>query len=92
MKQEQAEVLALQAITFIGAEEKALNGFLAQTGSGIDELRDQIADTAFLAGILDFMLSDESLLLAFCDQENIRPEFVIQARRAMPGGENLWDG
>lgn len=92
MKQEQAEVLALQAITFITMEERALNGFLAQTGAGLNELKDQISDPHFLAGILDFMLSDESLLMAFCDHETIQPEFVVHARRALPGAENLWDG
>lgn len=92
MKQEQAEVLALQAITYISGEEHALNGFLAQTGAGLDALKEQVSDPVFLAGVLDFMLSDESLLLAFCDQENIQPEFIIRARRALPGGENLWDG
>ncbi len=92
MTPEQAEVLALQAITFISTEERALNGFLAQTGAGLDEVKHLIQDRNFLAGILDFMLSDESLLLAFCDHEDLRPEMVVSARRALPGGENLWDG
>ena len=92
MKQEQAEVIALQAVAFIGADERALNGLMAQSGAGIDDLRNQINDPAFLAGVLDFLLSDESALLAFCGDVKLAPEFVVSARRALPGGENLWDG
>ncbi|WP_135077298.1 DUF3572 domain-containing protein [Terasakiella sp. SH-1] len=92
MKQEQAEVIALQAITFIGSDERALHGLLAQSGAGVDDLKEQISDPAFLAGILDFLLSDEGALLAFCDQADLQPELVIKARRALPGGEQLWDG
>ncbi|WP_419797031.1 MAG: DUF3572 domain-containing protein [Terasakiella sp.] len=92
MKQEQAETIALQAIAFIGQEERALNGLLAQTGMGLDDLRENMQDPAFLGGILDFLLSDESALLAFCEAIEITPEFLIRARCSLPGGENLWDG
>lgn len=92
MKQEQAETIALQAITFIGQEERALNGLFAQTGMGLDDLRKNIQDPAFLGGILDFILSDESALLAFCDEIQIAPELILRARRSLPGGDNLWDG
>ncbi|SCA55337.1 conserved hypothetical protein [Candidatus Terasakiella magnetica] len=92
MKQEQAEVIALQAITFISSEERALHGFLAQSGAGIDDLQSNLTDPAFLAGILDFLLSDESALLVFCEQAEIEPQLIVSARRALPGAENLWDG
>jgi len=92
LQQEQAETIALQAIAFIGQEERALNGLLAQTGMGLDDLRENMQDPAFLGGILDFLLSDESALLAFCEAIEIAPEFLIRARRCLPGGENLWDG
>jgi hypothetical protein len=92
MKYEQAEILALQAVTFISAHENALNGLLAQSGAGLDDLREQLTNPSFLAGILDFMLSDEPLLLSFCEEQNIAPTLIVQARRALPGSENLWDG
>lgn len=92
MKQEQAEVIALQAITYISTQEDALNALLAQSGAGPDDLREQLANSSFLAGILDFILSDEPFLLAFCSDQNIPPELIVHARRALPGAENLWDG
>lgn len=92
MKQEQAETIALQAITFIGQDERALNSLMAQSGVGLDDLRDNLQDPAFLAGILDFLLNDEEALLAFCNEVDLTPELFLHARRALPGGEALWDG
>ncbi len=92
MKQEQAEIIALQGITYIGAHDYCLNALMAQSGMGVDDLKEQIGDPAFLAGILDFLLSDEGSLLDFCEEIKLAPEDVIRARRALPGGENLWDG
>lgn len=92
MKQENGEILALQALTYIGANEDILNGFLYQSGAAPDDLCNQISDPAFLAGILDFLLSDEPVLLAFCTEQNIAPELILQARRMLPGGQDLWDG
>ncbi len=92
MKQEQAETVALQAIAFIGADERAINALMAQSGIGVDDLREQITNPEFLAGILDFLLNDEGALLAFCEASDLAPEFVVKARRHLPGGENLWDG
>jgi len=92
MNAEQAEIIAIQAVGFISSEERALHGLLAQTGMGIDDLKEQMHDPAFLGGILDFLLSDEGALIVFCEHINLPPEKVISARRALPGGENLWDG
>ncbi len=92
MKSEQAEIIAIQAITFIGAHEQALNALMAQSGMGLDDLKANMTDPSFLAGVLDFLLADEGALLAFSDEIDVSPETIIQARRALPGGENLWDG
>ncbi len=92
MQMEQAETIALQAVTFISTDENLLNALMAQSGMGVDDLRANITQPAFLAGILDFLLSDEPTLLNFCTEQEIQPELIIRARRALPGGQNLWDG
>jgi uncharacterized protein DUF3572 len=92
MQMEQAETIALQAVTFISTDENLLNALMAQSGMGVDDLRANIAQPAFLAGILDFLLSDEPTLLNFCAEQEIQPELIVSARRALPGGQYLWDG
>ncbi|NVJ90780.1 MAG: DUF3572 domain-containing protein [Methylocystaceae bacterium] len=92
MKMEQAETIALHAVTFISTDENLLNALMAQSGLGVDDLRTNITQPAFLAGILDFLLNDEPTLLNFCAEQEIQPELIVSARRALPGGQNLWDG
>ncbi|MCW9034039.1 MAG: DUF3572 domain-containing protein [Rhodospirillales bacterium] len=89
MKREQAETIALQALAFIAGEDRALEGLISQTGLGFEDMKAQVGDATFLAGVMDFTLSDESLLLAFCEAAELPPETPTQARRALPGGEQL---
>src|ERR1700757_1660107 len=64
---EAAEALAIQALSFIAEEPERLGAFLAASGIGPDAIREAADTPGFLAGVLDHMLSDESLLLAFAD-------------------------
>ena len=89
MKREQAETVALQALGFIAGEERALEGLIAQSGLGFEDMKQQAGDPIFLACVVDFILSDESLLLAFCEATELPPETPARARRALPGGEQL---
>ncbi|MAU41606.1 MAG: hypothetical protein CMF31_08280 [Kordiimonas sp.] len=86
MQQEQAETIALQALTFLAADEDALAGLLRMTGISLQDLARNAADPSLLGGILDFLMQREERLLAFCDQEDIPPHFLQQARHALPGG------
>lgn len=85
MKREQAETVALQALAFLGEDPQVLGGFLAQTGCGPDEIRERLNDPAFLGGVLDYLLSDEALLLRFCAEHDLPPTVPARARRALPG-------
>jgi hypothetical protein len=83
---EAAEILAIQALTFIAEEPERLNAFLAATGLTGAGIRDAARDPGFLAGVLEHILGDESLLLAFAGSAGIDPAGVAQVRRAL-GGE-----
>lgn len=80
-----AEALALRALGYLAAEPERLGRFLAVTGIGPDSLRDHAADTDLLAAILDHLLADESLLLAFSAEDGADPAEVARARRHLPG-------
>jgi Protein of unknown function (DUF3572) len=82
---EAAEMLAIQALSFIAAEPERLNGFLNATGLSLDRLRESATAPDFLAGVLEHMLADESLLLAFADSAAIDPADVTRARTALGG-------
>jgi hypothetical protein len=82
---EAPEILAIQALSFIAEEPERLNGFLNATGLTLDRLRESANEPDFLAGVLEHMLADESLLLAFADSAAIDPADVTRARTALGG-------
>jgi hypothetical protein len=80
---EAAETLAIAALAFIAAEPERLEGFLGATGLTVDRLRESANAPDFLGGVLEHMLADESLLLAFADSAAIDPAAIGRARNAL---------
>ena len=58
---------------------------LSATGLTLNRLRESANQPDFLAGVLEHMLADESLLLAFADSAGIDPTAVARARNALGG-------
>jgi hypothetical protein len=82
---EGAEMLAIQALAFIAEEPERLNAFFAVTGIEAAAIRDAARTPGFLGGVLEHMLADESLLLAFADSAGIDPAAIARARNALGG-------
>jgi len=80
---EEAESLAIQALTFIAEEPERLSRFLDMTGIPIGQIRDAARERGFLAGVLEHMLTDENLLIAFASQSGIDPADVARAHGAL---------
>src|SRR5260370_8422360 len=62
---EVAEIVAIQALSFVAADPERLGVFLAETGIGPETLRSAAADPRFLAAVLDFVLRDDATVRAF---------------------------
>ena len=82
---ETAEMLAIQALAFIAEEPERLDAFLGATGLTVEHLRESASSPDFLAGVLEHMLTDESLLVAFADSAAIDPAAIARARGALGG-------
>lgn len=82
---EAAETLAIQALGFLAGEPERLAAFLAVTGIASEDIRAAAREPGFLAGVLDHMLGDENLLIAFADGAGIDPSGVARARHALGG-------
>ncbi|MBB5515543.1 hypothetical protein FHS89_001555 [Rubricella aquisinus] len=87
MNQSSAETLAITALSWMAADEDRLMPFMAQTGVGIDDLRNAMEQPEILGFILDFLLQDEAALIAFCDDKGLDYMKPAQARAALPGGQ-----
>ena len=82
-QREAAEVLAAQALAFIAEDDTRMSAFLSATGIEPAAIRDAAGEPGFLGGVLDHMLSDESLLTAFADSAGLDPMGIAKARRAL---------
>lgn len=82
---ETAEMLAVQALAFIAEEPQSLSRFLDTSGISVEEIRTAAAGAGFLAGVLEYMMGDETLLRAFADRAGIDPAELAPAATALGG-------
>jgi hypothetical protein len=85
MNPEAAESVALRGLCFVADSPERLGRFLAATGVDPEELRARAADPELLAGLLDYLLSDEALLVGFCESDGCDPSLPGRARTHLPG-------
>jgi Protein of unknown function (DUF3572) len=81
----EASGIALKLLEYMAVERGYLERFMALAGLSIEDVRNAAADPNFHGGILDFALSDESLLLAFTANAGLKPEKMIVYRSKLPG-------
>jgi hypothetical protein len=80
-----ARSIAVSALAFIAADPDRLNRFLNLTGLGPHNLRTAAADPAFMGSVLDYLVGDEELLVAFAADAGLKPEAVARAHTALCG-------
>lgn len=82
-----AETIALQSLTWLLQEEELLPRFLAATGADPAQIAELARESAFLGAVLDFLLTEDSLVLACAEAVGVAPEAILRARAALPGGD-----
>jgi hypothetical protein len=87
MRQE-AEAIAISALSFLAADPELLPRFLAITGIDAGAIREAAREPGFLAGVLQFILAHEPTLLRFAEQTGTPPAAVGKALRALPTGDD----
>ena len=85
LTRDEAETLAIQAVAFLAGQEDHFLRFVALTGTSVDTVRESLGDAAVLGAVLDFVLADEALVVAFCAASGLAPDLPARARRLLPG-------
>jgi hypothetical protein len=85
MNKNDAEGIAVDALTFIASDAARLARFLDLSGLTPASIRAAARDVGFLLGVLDYVDADETLLKAFADASGISPSIVAKARLALGG-------
>jgi hypothetical protein len=82
---EAAEKQAILALAFLAEEPERLAPFLTATGLEAEGIRQAAQEPGFLAGVLEHILGDENLLIAFAQSAGIDPAEVARASAALGG-------
>lgn len=89
MDQKQAETRALSVLAWLVGNDELLPVFLGATGASEADLRVRIAETEFLASVLDFLMMDDAWVMDYCDGENLPYDTPMRARQSLPGGGDV---
>lgn len=81
----EAEIIALSALTFLAGEPDRFRHFLQQTGLKHADFKTDSARPEFLAGVLDYLLSNEALLVQFAENDDLESQFIARMRHELPG-------
>ena len=86
---EVAEIVAIQALSFVAGDPERLGMFLAETGIGPQTLRTAAADPHFLKCVLDFVMRDDATVTAFAAASELHPTNIAAAHLVL--GEPQWE-
>lgn len=84
----EAEVIALKALGFLASDPERLSRFLTLSGVDLADIATVAESPDFLAGLLNHLLQDESLLLTFTAEQELDPRVPALAADALAG----WNG
>jgi Protein of unknown function (DUF3572) len=90
---EVAEIVAVQALSFLAGNPELLGKFLAESGIGPESLRSAASDPGFLIHVLDFVLRDDETVKAFAKSAELHPTNIMAAREVLGEvfGDRTWE-
>jgi Protein of unknown function (DUF3572) len=77
--------IALLYMAYLASNDEKMGQFCNLSGLGADEIKSRLLDPDFQGFLLDTLLQDESALLAFAAEQNLKPESIMIARSKLPG-------
>lgn len=89
LPQETAELLAIEALSWLISNEDLLPVFMGASGASEEDIRAGAKDPIFLGSVLDFLMMDDAWITSFCETAEYALDFPMRARAALPGGEHV---
>jgi hypothetical protein len=82
---ENAEILALTGLEWLAGDQDGIQRFLDQSGTDTAALRQAAGSPEMAVAVLDFLLTNEDLLLRFCESAAISPKELHLAHYRLGG-------
>lgn len=75
----------MEALMTLAHDPEQVGRFLAMAGIGPESIREAAEEPGFLAGVLEFYMTNEALLLAYCENAGLRPTMIAAAHYTLAG-------
>jgi hypothetical protein len=72
LRPERVEILGLNALTWLAGQPEAFTLFLRLSGISAADLKEAAGSPGLTLALVDFLLTHEAFLLAFCEAEGTR--------------------
>lgn len=82
---EEIKGLAHEALIEIFEDPYRSQRFFALSGTNPKQIRENMHNPEFIAGVLDYILQDEPFLKEFADMQDLNPAAITLARLRLPG-------
>lgn len=83
LNKETAEEVAIVALGALAQDTEALSRFLSLSGIEAGDIRQAAASPGFLAGVLDYLMQHEALLLSVSENYRLPAEQITAAHRVL---------
>ena len=83
MNRENAENIAIQALSHIASDSDLLKRFMETTGLSLEELRPSAHQPGFLPAVMAFLRQDESECLSFSCNAGLSPNDIQSAAHVL---------
>ena len=88
---ETAEELAIKVLGWLTQDPDMMRRFLALSGIEPGSIRQAAAAPGFFAGLTGFLMNHEPTLMTFCEQNDVKAEFVAACHHKLSGpGAEAW--
>lgn len=87
-----AEVLTLNILHYLIQNPEALATFLSTSGCSPKDLRDEIKNESFRAGLMDYFLEHSELITEFLQTYELSAQDFMDIRLSLKGGADAFKG
>ena len=87
MSSKNAQIVAAQSVEWLAADQELFQSFLDITGFCVADMQLEVENVEFQTAVLDFLMMEDSRVIAFCDAFRIQYEEIAKLRAQLPGGD-----
>ncbi len=82
-----AQTLALNVLSWLLGQDELIGAFLNASGAQPQDMAALAQTPMFQGAVLDFLMEDDSRIMAFCDAHSMPYTAIQTARAALPGAQ-----